>query len=92
MKYIKHIKKMPYIHCARGPERCEKCKKFAEKEDSYALIKVFLESTNTNIARPIIEIYIGCRKIIGEYDIIKRFNDIEDAKIYAKNNKIDITF
>jgi len=89
MDSVKIIKKMPEIHCARGPELCEKCRE-AMKRKSFCLIKVYLKPGN--IARPMTEIYVGCRRIIGEYDVIKKFKDKEEAKRYAIKNGIDISF
>lgn len=89
MDYIDVIKKMPRIHCARGPKICEKCKEYI-KDVSFCLVRVYLEPQNE--ARPITEIYVGCRKIIGEYDIIKRFKSPKKAKEFAIKNGIDITF
>ena len=79
---------MPRIHCARGPLRCDKCKELDKKENSYALIKVFLEPVNH--ASPITEIQINGEKIFGAYNVIQRFEDISEAKKYAEENKVEI--
>ncbi|MGV9173738.1 MAG: hypothetical protein ACOC44_02665 [Promethearchaeia archaeon] len=84
------IKKMPKIHCARGAKGCEKCRVFLEEGESFCLIRVFLESTN--VARPVTEIYVGCRRIIGEYEVLKRFDSKDEAKKYAIQHKIEIIF
>jgi hypothetical protein len=89
MDYVKIIKKLPEIHCARGPNRCEKCRK-AIKNKSFCLIRVYLEPGRD--ARPITEIYVGCRRIRGEYDVIKRFESKKKAKKYAIKHGIDISF
>lgn len=89
MEYIKVIKKVPEIHCARGPEVCEKCRKAAENK-SFCLLRVYLEPGKD--ARPITEIYIGCRKIVGEYDVVKMFETKEKAKAYAIDHGIEIIF
>jgi len=81
---------MPYIHCARGPLRCEKCKEFEKKGEDFALIKVYLKSGD--IARPMTEIYVGCQRIFGEYNVIKRFANDKEAKQYALKNRIEIIF
>lgn len=80
---------MPEIHCARGPKRCEECRK-ALKNKSFCLIKVYLEPGD--ITRPITEVYVGCRRIVGEYDVVKKFKTKEDAKKYAINHGIEIVF
>jgi hypothetical protein len=76
------------IHCARGPERCEKCKELEMKGKKFCLLNVFLNAGK--IARPMTEIYVGCRRIFGEYDIIKIFKDKEEALTYSRNSNIDI--
>lgn len=89
MDYIKVIKKLPEIHCARSPKGCKKCQE-AFKNKSYRLIRVYLEPGKA--ARPITDIYVGCRKIMGEYDVIKTFETKEKAKTYAIDHGIEIIF
>lgn len=81
---------MPRIHCARGPLRCDKCKELEEKGNSYTLIKVFLEPVDHT--SPITEIQVNGEKIFGAYNVIQRFEDINEAKKFAKENKIEIIF
>ncbi len=88
MKHIEIIKRMPRIHCARGPKRCDKCKALEEEGDSYALIKVYLEPVD--YASPITEIEVEGEKIYGAYSVIQRFDDIIEAKKYAEENKVEI--
>ena len=90
MKSIKMIKKMPHIHCARGPKGCEKCKEWAQKGNDFALIEVFLEGGK--VARPMTEIYVGCQRIFGEYDVLRRFDSDEEAKQYAIDHGVEIVF
>jgi len=88
MDSVKIIKKMVPIHCARGPNVCEKCKTLKLEGKKLCLIEVFLKGGN--VARPITEIYVGCRRIVGEFDILKIFDDNESALKYSRNHKIDI--
>ncbi|MBD3255742.1 MAG: hypothetical protein GF383_11665 [Candidatus Lokiarchaeota archaeon] len=90
MDHIDIIKKMPYIHCARGPQGCDKCRQMAKKEPTFCLVRVYLKSGK--IARPMTEIFVGCRRIYGEYDILKRFENSKEAKKYAIKTGTDITF
>lgn len=83
----KIIKKMPFIHCARGPKGCEKCKEFAKKEPGWALIELFPEG---EWARPVTEIIIDGQQVFADYDILSRFDDIIEAKQYAQENDVDI--
>ena len=88
INHVEIIKRMPRIHCARGPLRCDKCKELDKKGGSYALIKVFLEPVDH--ASPITEIQINGEKIFGAYNVIQRFEDISEAKKYAEENKVEI--
>ncbi|TFG08078.1 MAG: hypothetical protein EU539_03350 [Promethearchaeota archaeon] len=88
MDSVKIIKKMVPIHCARGPKVCEKCKALTLEGKKLCLIKVYLKPSN--VTRPITEIYVGCRRIIGEFDILKIFEDNEEALKYSRNNNVDI--
>lgn len=90
MKSIKIIKKLVPIHCARGSKRCDKCKELEAKGKKLCLIEVFLKAGD--IARPTTEIYVGCQRIIGEYQILKIFNDKEEVLKYSRDNNIDIQF
>ena len=88
IKHVEIIKRMPRIHCARGPLRCNKCKELEEKGGSYSLIQVFLEPVD--YASPITEIQVNGEKIFGAYNIIQRFEDISEAKKYAEENDVEL--
>jgi hypothetical protein len=90
MDSIKIIKKLPKLHCARGPKGCEKCREFLEEGENFCLIRVFLKGTN--VARPLTEIFVGCRRIVGEYEVLKRFDSKDKAKKYAIKHKMEIMF
>jgi hypothetical protein len=83
------IDKILVPHCARGPKRCEECKKAAE-EEKICLIRVYLESGN--IARPMSDFIIDGRKRLCEFDVLKIFNDEMEAMEYADKNNIKIIF
>lgn len=78
MEYIDTIKEMTVIHCARGPERCERCRKRAEEGEKFCLIRLYLEATY--ISRPMIQVNIDGRRIFAEYDVLKVFTNFEEAK------------
>jgi hypothetical protein len=88
MEHKDVIKKMPRIHCARGPKRCEKCREYLDEGESFTLIRVFL--TPRNIARPMTEMVIEDKKILCEYDVLQRFQNEKEATDYAMNNKVPI--
>ena len=83
---------MPRIHCARGPNGCDKCKELADLDEEegmqLSLARVYL--VPGEIARPMTEIIINGKKILAEYDITQRFKNLEEAKNYAKLNSIDV--
>ncbi len=89
IEYIDVIDKIYVPHCARGPKRCEECKKAAE-EEKICLIRVYLEAGN--IARPMSDFVVDGKKVLCEFDVFKIFNDEVEAKEYAKNNNLNIIF
>ena len=88
MESVELVKKMTLIHCARGPMRCDKCKKLEEEGEKFCLIKAFLKVGN--IARPMTMIVFNNEKILCEYDVEKVFRDKKEAKEYAINNNVII--
>ena len=89
INYIDVIDKILVPHCARGPKRCEKCKKTAE-EEKICLIRVYLEPGN--IARPMSDFIIDGRKRLCEFDVLKIFSYEMEAKEYARKNDIKMIF
>ena len=85
--YLEIVKKVSYIHCARGPMGCPKCKEFEEKGESYALVKIYIEPGI--VARPLTMYKIAGKDLMFEYDVEKRFNGEQEAREYAKDNCID---
>ncbi len=77
------IKEIPVIHCKRGPKNCKKCKEVYKI--SYALLDICPEG---EYARPVTEVIFEGKKTYRVYDVIKRFNSIEEAKEYAIENQI----
>ncbi len=90
MDQLDVIKKMPKIHCARGPKGCEKCREYLEEEASLTLIRVFL--TPRDISRPMLEMLIEDKKMLCEYNVLQRFKNEKEAMEYAMNNKIPISY
>jgi len=89
IEYIDVIDKIYVPHCARGPKRCEECKKAAE-EEKICLIRVYLEAGN--IARPMSDFVVDGKKVLCEFDVFKIFNDEVEANDYAEKNNINIIF
>lgn len=84
IKYV--IKKMARVHCAKGPENCRNCKKYA-KGTRYGLLDITPEE-HPVITRPMIEIKLDGEKIVVPYELIAYFYKLEDAEDYAKRNEI----
>jgi len=72
-------------HCARGSKGCEKCAEAAEVQIP-CLIRVFLDGGM--VARPMMEVEVDGALRLLEFDIIKRFTTVDEAKAYAKDNGI----
>jgi hypothetical protein len=90
MDHIDVIKNMPWIHCARGPVRCETCKEYLAEGESPTLIRVYLGPGE--IARPMTEMLIEDEKVLCEYDVLQRFENEEEAMEYAMENKVPISY
>lgn len=85
-KYV--LKKMARVHCAKGPENCRNCRKYA-KGRRYGLLDITPEE-HPIIARPMIEIILDGEKTYVPYELVAYFYKLEDAEEYAKKN--DITY
>ncbi len=86
-KFLEIIKKISYIHCARGPMDCPKCRELSEKGVSYALVRIYIEPSV--IARPLTPHKIAGKELMFEYDVEKRFNGEQEAREYAEYHCID---
>ncbi|MHA1909199.1 MAG: hypothetical protein ACW98Y_18025, partial [Candidatus Thorarchaeota archaeon] len=73
-------------HCARGPKRCDKCAE-AAKEIVHCIVRVF--DGHGMMTRPVLELERDGEKSFYEYDMIKRFSNLEEAKSYARENGLD---
>ncbi|MBD3404603.1 MAG: hypothetical protein GF411_00530 [Candidatus Lokiarchaeota archaeon] len=80
------IIKLIYVpHCARGPKRCELCKK-ALNDKKICHLRLYTHAGN--VTRPVMEYVIHGKQGYFEYDVIKIFPSIEEAKKYAEKNGI----
>ena len=81
------IQKRRLIHCARGPNRCDKCRDM-ERETIICLVEYFPEPSG--IARPVDEFEFNGKKIFCEFDIVRRFEDEKGARVFAVGNSITV--
>lgn len=77
------IRKIPIVHCMRGTQYCAKCREFYKER--YCLLDI---SVKDESARPVIEVERDGKKIMCEYNIVKIFDDLDEAKKFAKKNNI----
>ena len=80
------LKKMARVHCAKGPENCRNCRKYA-KGKRWGLLDISPEE-HPIITRPMIEIKKNGEKTYVTYELVAYFYKLEDAEAYAKEHKI----
>jgi hypothetical protein len=76
------------LHCARGPKRCETCKEYA-KEKKWALLDI-APNEHPMAARPMVEIEVNGEKVFMTYDVIRYFDNKEEAIRFIENNRLQI--
>lgn len=84
------IRKIPIVHCARGPENCKKCKEiYTEK---ICLLDISPPHYG-EWTRRVIEVEIDGEKVCREFDVVKIFQSEDEAREYAEKNEIkDVKF
>ena len=92
-EFLRVIKKIPRIHCARGPKRCKKCSelKTLDNREGMQLSLIHIYLSPGGYTSPITDFTYNGEKIYGEYAVIRRFKDVIDAKQYAEKNNIKIS-
>ena len=81
------IKEITLAHCARGPQRCDICKKLV-KEKKICLLEVSSESKGR--AMRIMEFTIDGKTGFFEFDVVKIFKDEDEAEKYSQENNIPL--
>lgn len=79
------IKEIPLSHCAKGPDRCDVCKKLAS-EKKLCLLRIYPESQGRTMR--VIEYTINDKKGLYEFEVEEIFKEEADAKKYSKENNI----
>ncbi|MFA4852338.1 MAG: hypothetical protein WC868_09550 [Bacteroidales bacterium] len=83
------IKKIIPFHCAKGPEKCDKCKELLNEGAKYCLIRVYYVSAGV-ITRLMIEMVVDGKKTSLEYDIENIFDNQEAAMKYSRQNSVKV--
>lgn len=79
------IRSLKPLHCARGPDRCETCKKAQANAATPMLLDVCPVG---DVARPTIEIVRNGKKTFQPYDVLQTFPDGEAARAFAKRHRL----
>ena len=79
------IRTIRLTHCARGPERCAKCREMDEPK--ICLLDIDPPHKGRE-ARRTIEVEINGIKEWREFDVVKTFADKAQARSYAAKNGI----
>ena len=83
------IKKLTPIHCAKGIDKCEKCKETAAQGEKYFLIRVYYVTSGT-VTRPVTEVNLNGKKTFYEYDIENAFDTQEAAMVYSRQKGVKV--
>ncbi len=79
------IRKIRLAHCKRGPERCEKCR--AMDAERICLLDVCLPDAGM-MQRRVIQLTIDGEEVWREFDVVKVFENEQEASDYARENDI----
>jgi hypothetical protein len=77
------IRSLKPLHCARGPQRCEKCKAAAA---SPAVPKLLDLCPWGEVAWPVIELQRGGETQHRTYDVLRSFADATEARAFAQKH------
>ncbi len=72
-------------HCKRGPERCEKCR---EMEAGRICLLEIAPPDAGMMQRRVIEVTVDGESLWREFDIVRSFDDEEQAITYARENGV----
>lgn len=79
------IQKITLAHCARGTQTCSKCREMYIRK--YCLLDICPDGY---AARRVIEVEIDGEKVWREFDIIKGFENYDEAASYARSHNITL--
>ncbi|KAF0208371.1 MAG: hypothetical protein FD167_5462 [bacterium] len=81
------IKKLTFFHCKRGPKRCYLCQE--QRSEKVCLLKL---CPNDGIARRMIQVKINDKNLLCEIEVVRLFNDMPEAELFAQEKNIVIDF
>ena len=80
------IRTIRLAHCKRGPETCETCREM----DTPRLTLLDVDPPDAGLQqRRVIEIVIDGASAWREYDVVRTFEDEDEARAYAKAHGIE---
>jgi len=80
------IRRIRLAHCARGPERCEKCREM----DREAICLLDMDPPNQGIVtRRVIPLEVDGETVWREYDLVRVFESEAEAREYAAQNGVE---
>ena len=82
------IRRIRLAHCKRGPEVCEKCR--AMDVGRYCLLDISPPNAGME-QRRVIEVTVDGETTWHEFDVVKVFQDAQEAETYAAANGIEDT-
>ena len=80
------IKNIAQVHCARGPERCARCREMSANA-KYSLLNICPKSP---AARRVTEVDLNGQKEWREFEVERTFDSVAEARAYATAHHIRI--
>lgn len=80
------IKTIRLAHCKRGPERCQKCREM--NVERVCLLDIEPPQPGM-LQRQVIEVEIAGERVWREFDLIRVFADMDEARAYAATHNVE---
>lgn len=80
------IRKIRLAHCKRGPERCQRCR---EMDGERICLLDIAPADAGMMQRRVIEVKVGEESLWREFDIVRSFDDEEQAINHAREHGVD---
>ena len=79
------VRLLGYGHCARGTQRCEKCRETAARPATLALLDLCPDG---DAARPTVAVERGGKRVHVPYEVLRRFASDDEAKAFAARHEL----